>query len=235
MSIEEDSLRLTHIVVAAGSGSRFGSQLPKQFCELAGRPVVMRAIDALRGVTPGAQMVLVISQDMEELWHDLCVRHEFDSPVTVYGGKSRWESVRNGLAAVERETSVITVHDGARPLVSAPVVLAALEAVTSGADGAVPVIPMTDSLRHVDSDDRIHGRAVDRSEYVGVQTPQVFNRERLERAYSLPYSPAFTDDASVMEAAGYTDLRLTPGSPYNIKITNPCDLALAEVLLHFHD
>lgn len=224
-------MKVTHIVVAGGSGSRFGSQLPKQYCELEGVPVVMRAIDSLRRATPGAEIVLVISVDMEPLWRRLCERHGFVSPLIAYGGTTRWESVRNGLAAVSPDTTVVSVHDGARPLVSGAIVHEALETVRQGAHGAVPAVPVTDSLRHLCAGDTSHGKAVARSEYVAVQTPQVFDRALLDRAYAMPWREEFTDDASVMEAAGYSDLRLTAGSPYNIKITNPLDLAIAGMLL----
>lgn len=223
--------RLSHIVVAAGTGSRFGSVLPKQFCDLGGIPVVMHAINALRRATPEAEVLLVISQEMEATWRRLCDKHRFQSPAIIYGGSTRWESVRNGLAAVGSDVTAVSIHDGARPLISADVLHRALDALDAGAHGAVPVVPVTDSLRHLVSDDPAHGTAVDRSLYVAVQTPQIFNRKLLDHAYAMPYRSGFTDDASVMEAAGYTDLRLTEGSSYNIKITNPFDLVVAEALM----
>jgi len=224
----------THIVVAAGSGSRFGSGLPKQFCLLDGRPVVMHAIDALRRATPGAPVVLVISGPMLGMWRELCERHGFESPAVAFGGASRWESVRNGLALVSSDCTIVAIHDGARPLVTPEVVRAVVDEVAAGAQGAVPAVPVTDSLRRLECDAPSHGRAVDRSEYVAVQTPQAFRRDLLDLAYSRPFQSRFTDDASVMEAAGFTDLRLTPGSPVNIKITNPDDLAVAEIILSRH-
>ena len=222
--------RVAHIVVAAGSGSRFGSDVPKQYCLLSGRPVVMHAIDALRRAVPGSDVVLVISREMESFWHELCREHGFASPAIAYGGATRWHSVKNGLAMLPPDCSVVTVHDGARPLVPAEVVRAAVEAVDSGADGAVPAVAVTDSLRHIAPGSDGPGRAVTRSEYVAVQTPQAFRRSLLEQAYAAEFRPEFTDDASVMESAGFGDLRITPGSPVTIKITNPDDLAVAELL-----
>lgn len=223
--------RICHIIVAGGSGTRFGSQLPKQLCDLDGRPVLMRAVESLLSATPGADAVIAMHPEYMELWYDLCRRHQFESPSLVAGGASRWESVRNALAAVPHDCDVITVHDGARPVVPAGVILSVVEAVENGAPGAVPVTPVTESLRMLDVADG-KSVAVDRSLYRAVQTPQGFRADLLRRAYGLPYSPMFTDDASVMEAAGFCPLALTEGSHLNIKITHPADLAVAALYLN---
>lgn len=222
--------RICHIIVAGGSGTRFGAQLPKQLCELAGRPVLMRAVESLLTTTPGADAVIAMHPAYMELWRELCIRHCFDSPAVVAGGASRWESVRNALAAVPDDCDVITVHDGARPLVPAGVTRSVVEAVENGAPGAVPVTPVTESLRMLQSAAGV-SVAVDRSLYRAVQTPQCFRAELLRRAYGLPYSPSFTDDASVMEAAGFGPLAMTEGSQLNIKITHPADLEVAALYL----
>ncbi|MCM1111492.1 MAG: 2-C-methyl-D-erythritol 4-phosphate cytidylyltransferase [Clostridium sp.] len=217
------------VVVAAGTGSRFGSELPKQFCPMAGRPVLMHTIEALRRALPDGEMLLVVSREKELFWLDLCEMYGFDSPRIVYGGATRWESVRNAvmaLSAVPPQT-IVAVHDGARPLLPAEVVREAVEAVGAGAAGAIPAVAVTDSLR-VDTPSGAT-EAVDRSLYHSVQTPQVFRLETLRRAYSAPFSGSFTDDASVVEAAG-EKVVLTPGSWRNIKITNPADIAVAETI-----
>lgn len=222
-------VKVCHIVVAAGSGSRFGSSLPKQFCEFAdGRPVLMTTIDRLAATATG-EIVLVLSEGMVPLWREMCVEHGFTSPRVVNGGATRWESVRNALGTVGDDVDVVTVHDGARPLVSREVVANVLGPMTDdeSIDGTIPVVDVTDSLR--EDCDGGH-RAVDRSRYRAVQTPQAFRADRLRTAYRLPYETTFTDDASVMEAAGFKRLKLVGGSSRNIKITRPEDLEIARVL-----
>lgn len=213
------------VIVAAGSGSRFGSDIPKQFVPLCGRPVVFYPIEAFRTAMPDAEITLVISPSMEELWRDLCAKHGFTSPRIVYGGATRWESVRNALGAYPGHDTVY-IHDGARPLVTPDLIKRLGAALSDGrADGALPTVALTDSIRLLH--DGKPSTAVDRSRYKAIQTPQVFDGHKLEQAYRLPYSPAFTDDASVMEAAGHDNIILVEGDSRNIKITHGVDIALA--------
>lgn len=217
------------IIVAAGSGSRFGGDIPKQFVPLCGRPVVFYPVEAFRKALPDAEITLVISPSMEELWQSLCARHGFTSPRTVYGGATRWESVRNALAAVSAHDTVY-IHDGARPLVTPMLIERLGAAISDGrADGALPAVALTDSIRRLGREGA--SAAVDRAGYRAIQTPQVFDGHRLEQAYRLPYNPAFTDDASVMEAAGFDNIALVDGDSRNIKITHGGDLALAAFYL----
>lgn len=214
------------IIVAAGTGSRFGSTMPKQFCDLKGRPVVMHTIDRLKQVLPGgSEIILVISRPMIELWEKLCEDHYFRSPAIAFGGETRWASVRNALSLLpnDAEGSIVMVHDAARPLVGKKVIDNLIEAINNGADGAVPAIAVTDSLRRIN--DGGNTEAVDRSGFRAIQTPQAFRLATLKKAYSLPYSPLMTDDASVVEAAGMTDIRLVEGNPRTLKITHPADMA----------
>lgn len=223
---------IAHIIVAAGSGSRFGATLPKQYCELAGRPVVMTTIERFRRATPDALIILVINPAHEELWHDLCSRHDFTSPVTVYGGATRWESVKNAISQINasaQRPDIITVHDGARPCIDTDLITRVTDAIAQGHSCAIPVTPVVESLRLISSDGQ--SQPVDRSRYRAVQTPQAFNARLLTEAYRLPYSTDFTDDASVMAAAGYNDTVLVDGDPRNIKITHPDDLAIASIYL----
>ncbi|MCM1518045.1 MAG: 2-C-methyl-D-erythritol 4-phosphate cytidylyltransferase [Pseudoflavonifractor sp.] len=218
------------IIVAAGTGSRFGADKPKQYCDLAGRPVLMHTIDAMRGALPEAQIAVVISEAMESLWLELCDRHGFDSPMTVYGGATRWESVGNALRALGITTEtpgIVAVHDGARPLAPRDMTLRVINAVP-GHDGAIPAVRVTDSLRVVLSDGG--SKAVDRALYRAVQTPQGFKAGALAGAYALPYREEFTDDASVMTAAGLTDIVMVEGDERNIKITHPDDIRIAEIM-----
>jgi 2-C-methyl-D-erythritol 4-phosphate cytidylyltransferase len=220
------------IIVAAGSGSRFGSDTPKQFCLLNGQPVVMHAINNLKQAFPSSEIILVISPAEAKRWDELCARYDFVTPRIAFGGATRWESVKNGLAEIPHDAnpnSVVLIHDGARPLIDT----ATAKRVAGAAfntDGAIPTIDVSDSLRKL-GDDGVSSEAVDRSQYQAVQTPQGFSLWRLRQAYSLPYQKTFTDDASVMAEAGFDNIFLVKGNPDNIKITNPRDIAIAEAIL----
>lgn len=219
------------IIVAGGSGSRFGADVPKQYCLLEGRPVLMHTIEAMRDALPEADITLVISRDMQDYWLSLCNRHAFESPRIVYGGSSRSKSVSNALDSIDPATpdDVVLIHDGARPLVDRTTVTNVLETLLNEKpDGVIPVIPVTDSIRVITDS---NSEPVDRSLYRAVQTPQGFFLNEIKRAYELPESPAWTDDASVMASAGKTDIRLSVGSPENIKITNPIDIDLAAAVM----
>lgn len=219
----------THIIIlAAGSGSRFGAPLPKQFCDLGGRPVLMYTIDNMRIAAPGATLTLVLSADMIPLWESLCSRHDFQSPPIAAGGRSRFESTLNALRQTANDCRIIMVHDGARPFPTPGMLADLRQALDSpGCQGAIPAVAVTDSLRQVEPDGRSH--AVDRAAFRAVQTPQAFPAALLRKAFeTCDTAPRLlTDDASVMEAAGFNRFTLTPGDPDNIKITNPGDLAIA--------
>lgn len=229
------------VIVAAGKGSRFGSQMPKQFLNLEGRPVLAHTIDAFRRALPQSRIIVVLSAEMRSYWAEEAERYGVSQHETVIGGATRWESVKNALVCIHDADAdaLVLVHDGARPLVDRATILAAAEGARK-ADGAIPAIAVSDSLREISSatdSDRafITSRSVDRARYRAMQTPQAFALARLLEAYRRPWSPTFTDDASVMEAAGFTNLALTPGSPENIKITNPQDLAVATAILRMRN
>ncbi|MBD5188113.1 MAG: 2-C-methyl-D-erythritol 4-phosphate cytidylyltransferase [Bacteroides sp.] len=205
------------IIAAGGVGSRFGAAVPKQFCELEGQTVLSHAIECFRRALPEAVVAVVI----DPAWQALLP----EGVIAARPGATRWESVANALEATgEVEADVILVHDGARPLTTRPVIDAVISALADH-QGAIPVVDVTDSLRRAD------GSPANRAEFRAVQTPQGFRADLLRRAYQLPYSPEFTDDASVMTAAGFGNIALTPGDPTNIKITNPLDLEIARVIL----
>lgn len=216
---------MTVIVVAAGSGTRYGADLPKQFCLLDGRPVLMHTIDAMKAAIPDAAVTVVVSPAMADVWRELCRVHGYPLYPIVAGGATRWESVRNAVRANAPygPGDIILVQDGARPLTSAEAVRRVLDAATARGT-AIPCVPVTDSLREVDADGGSH--AVSRSAYRAVQTPQGFEATMLAEAYGRPYSPTFTDDASVVEAAGHP-VTITEGDVCNIKITNPGDMEIA--------
>jgi 2-C-methyl-D-erythritol 4-phosphate cytidylyltransferase len=223
-------LKIHTIIVAAGSGSRFGANMPKQYCNLNGRPVLMHTIDAIRSATDNADITLVLSHDMRSFWSELCEQHNFASPTVVDGGATRWHSVKNAVSAIsDNGADIIMVHDGARPIVDVDM-MQRLIAATTECGAAIPAIAVTDSLRQVAEPQANIGKAVDRSLYRAVQTPQAFKADLLIAAYNLPYTTMFTDDASVVEAAGNTVV-MVEGSPKNIKITNPGDIDIAALLL----
>ena len=198
------------VVVAAGSGARFGER--KQYRPLLGRPVVAWAVAAAAAHCDGT--VLVVPADQVEEAHA-------GADVVVAGGATRSASVRAGLAAVPDDADVVVVHDGARPVPVPAVWKGVLAAVAAGADAAVPVVPVTDTLREVG------GSTVDRSRFVAVQTPQAFRATALRAAHDTEGDA--TDDAGLVEAAGGR-VEVVDGDPANVKITTPVDLALAELL-----
>lgn len=222
------------LIVAGGKGLRMGGDLPKQFIPFEGKPVLMHTLEAFRRWDASARLVVVLPASDQAYWEMLC--REIGSPAPhrlATGGETRFDSVRSGLTVVEEETReapeneeiLVGVHDGVRPFVPAEVVEACFqEAARSGA--AVPVVPMIDSLREGDAE---RSRPVDRNRYFAVQTPQVFSLALLREAYRQPFSPQFTDDASVVEARG-AKVKMVAGSRENIKLTTPFDLLLAEAM-----
>ena len=217
----------TILIVAGGRGTRMGGPQPKQFLELAGRPVLMHTLEAFDRWDASARFIVVLPEDQIDTWKRLCEAHVFGRiHRVVAGGETRFHSVRNGLDAVASD-GLIAVHDGVRPLV-APSVIAACFAAAADGGAAVPVVPVVESVREVDADGG--SRPVDRTRLRVVQTPQVFRADVLRAAYRLPYDPRFTDDASVVEASGVA-VRLVPGNRENIKLTTPMDLLLAEQLM----
>lgn len=226
--------RAIHIViVAAGTGNRFGSDLPKQFCDLCGKPVLAHVIETFSRAVPDATVTLVLSAQGSVWWRDWCADKSIASPDIVIGGSTRSESVYNALkhiiAGGTGPSDMVLIHDGARPLLTSEVIHRVVEA-TSQTGAAIPVTPVVDSLRHIEGDS---SRPVDRSALRAVQTPQGFNLEALYNAYCQALNDGhadFTDDASLIQAFGH-EVVMVDGSPYNIKITNPADIVVARALL----
>lgn len=215
------------VIVAGGSGRRMGTALPKQFLLLAGAPVLARTINAMARALPGAERVVVLPAEHIGFWEAYARRFDVAQHRTVAGGAERFDSVCRGLDALSERCTLIGVHDGVRPLASPKLVLRTAEAaLQKGA--AIPVVRPVDSLRAVAPDGGSH--PVDRTAIRCVQTPQFFRADLLRDAYRQPRSAAFTDDASVVEAAGHT-VALVDGEASNLKITSPDDLTLAEALV----
>ena len=214
------------VIVAGGSGSRMGTEIPKQFLELYGKPVLMHTLQVFYDYDPQSRLILVLPENQQHYWIELCQKHTFNLPLRVVsGGETRFHSVQNGLELVDEE-GIVFIHDGVRPLVSRDTLQKCYDtALFSG--NAIPVLPVTESLRKKDRNSTI---SVDRSLFYSVQTPQTFRSEQILKAYNQPFDPAFTDDASVAENAGFS-IHLVGGNPENIKITQPTDLIIAESLL----
>lgn len=222
------------LIVAGGRGLRMGGDLPKQFIPIEGKPVLMHTLEAFHRWDESAALILVLPADHQPYWQMLC--RELGCQVAhrvVTGGETRFHSVRNGLQFLSDEIgnaskgqAWVGVHDGVRPFVSAQVIEACFaEAARGGA--AIPVVPLVDSLREMDA---AGSHPVDRSRYMAVQTPQVFDYALLMQAYNQPYTSCFTDDASVVESIGHS-VATVPGNPDNIKLTTPFDLLIAGVML----
>lgn len=209
------------VIVAGGKGLRMGADIPKQFLCVGGRPILIRTLERFREYDAGLQIVLVLPHEQQAYWADLCRQYGFSIDYTLAdSGPTRFHSVLNGLQKVAPDATLIAVHDGVRPYVSTEVIGRCFdEAARSGA--VVPVVDVVETLRHLDSDGTSH--TVPRSEYVRVQTPQVFEAQLLRRAYAQPFSERFTDDASVVESTGHA-VALVAGNVENIKITTPNDL-----------
>lgn len=238
------------IIVAAGSGLRMGSALPKQFLSIDGEPIVMRT---LRRMSEGVErlladwshngdnalgdplnvnnivhkLALILPKEHIELWNELCRESDFRLPhIVIEGGNTRFESVKRGLTA-DPTADIILVHDGVRPFADDAVIGEVIrQAQAYGA--AIPVTPVVDSMRRLTGEGSV---AVSRDEYRSVQTPQGFKGDILRQAYNVDYDPRFTDDASVVEALNSVHIRLTQGSSSNIKITTPTDIIIAESMV----
>ena len=203
------------IVVAAGSGTRFGRA--KQYERLGDRRVLDWALEAARAVSEG--VVLVVPPDS-------AARREPGVDAVVPGGATRSESVRAGLAAVPGEADVVVVHDAARPLAAIALFEAVVAAVAAGADAAIPAIPVSNTVKRVEGERVVS--TVERADLVEVQTPQCFAASALRAAHAGEAEA--TDDAALIEAAGGSVV-VVPGDPANLKLTHPHDLVVARALL----
>lgn len=217
------------IIVAGGKGLRMGGDLPKQFLPLGGKPILMHTLERFYEWNPSAECILVLPEEHQEYWNNLCREHHCHIPHRIAnGGTTRFESVRNGLALVEGP-ALVGVHDGVRPFVSVDVISECFEQATRYV-AVIPVLPVTDSLRGQDATGAFH--PVDREKYCLVQTPQVFHSELLREAYGQDLPPeAFTDDASVVEKLDLVEIHQVEGNRENIKITTPFDLLVAKAML----
>lgn len=221
------------IVMAAGSGTRMGAQLPKQFIELEGKAILQRTIGTFLEASPGITVVTVLPEAHMDYWKNYCLKHNFVCPqILVKGGITRFHSVRNALEKVP-EGALVAVHDGVRPLVSPALVRDMFDRAES-VPALIPVVPCVDTMKVLENKDgelvTISGAKADRSHLYAAQTPQIFHSEVLKDAYRQAYDVDFTDDASVAAKNG-TSLSYTMGERLNIKITTKEDLMLAEAVM----
>ncbi|SJZ41788.1 2-C-methyl-D-erythritol 4-phosphate cytidylyltransferase [Chitinophaga eiseniae] len=216
----------TAIIVAGGSGTRMQSAIPKQFMDLAGKPVLYHTITAFTTAYQDMEIVLVLPEQHISYANNLLQAFDNIPAITlVKGGETRFHSVKNGLQHIKGD-AVVFVHDGVRPLVSPALVRTCYEAALSHGS-AVPVIDMKDSIREVNGE---NNRAVDRGRFRIVQTPQTFVSSLLLPAFEQPYDPLFTDEATVVEHFGHF-IHLVEGEEANLKITKPLDLLMAKAFL----
>lgn len=232
------------IIVAGGKGLRMGSDIPKQFLPIGGKPVLMRTIERFREYAEDLQIILVLPEAQQDYWRQLCEQYHFEVKyLLANGGETRFHSVQNGLALIPDDAQgVVGVHDGVRPFPSIEVIRNCYETARS-AKAVIPVIPVVETVRKIIADSpsnlnnpsipsnlkSIDSLTVPRNEYRLVQTPQTFDIQLLKAANRQPYNDGFTDDASVVESYGH-QITLVEGNRENIKITTPYDIVVAEAL-----
>lgn len=217
------------IIVAGGHGTRMGSDIPKQFLKIDGKPILMRTLERFHDYDPEIHLIVVLPKEQQEYWHKLCEEYHFTIPHEIAdGGETRFESSKNGLALIPDDAEgLVGFHDGVRPFVSHDTIRRCIE-MAEEEYTAIPVVPVTSTLRHIDP--RGGGFNVDRSLYREVQTPQVFDITLARQAFNQPDRSQFTDDSSVIESLG-CKVSIVEGNRENIKITTPFDLTIAEAII----
>lgn len=224
-------MRAAVIIPAGGSGSRMGIATPKQFCDLAGVPILVRTVRAFENIPGVVAIILAVPAEFLAHARELCNRHHLNKVTSVVvGGKTRQDSVKAGLDALPQDIDLVAVHDAARPLVSPRLINACLE--TAAKNGAaLAAIPAKDTIKRADAAKTVI-ETVDRNALWLAQTPQAARPELLSRAFEKAKQDGFigTDEASLLEHSGIT-VSIVEGEETNIKITRPDDLKLALALL----
>ena len=221
------------IVMAAGSGTRMGADVPKQFIELGGKAILRMTIETFLQACPDVSVITVLPEAHMAYWKEYCLKNNFTCPqILVKGGITRFHSVRNALEKVP-EGALVAIHDGVRPLISQDLVRSMFDK-ADYVPALIPVVPCVDTMKVLEKQGdelvSIPGVTVDRSTLFGVQTPQIFHSEIIKAAYTQAYDTAFTDDASVLEKYGKNPSYVA-GERFNIKITTQDDLLLARAIL----
>lgn len=219
-------MELYALIVAGGSGKRMGAEIPKQFLELDGRPVLMHTIERFKSFNDAIEIITVLPENQLRYWCELQEKYSFKVPQTlVKGGSSRFYSVKNGLLFVN-VPGLVAIHDGVRPFVSTDTIRRCFETAEK-LGNAIPSISPVESLRMLTDKGNIY---LNRLHVKQIQTPQVFDAQLIKQAYLQEYRPIFTDDATVLESTG-EKINLIDGNRENIKITNPEDLIYSTALL----
>lgn len=214
------------LITAGGTGSRMQSDIPKQFLELKGKPVLLRTFEAFLSYAPDIYFILVLPEAYHEQWDQICKKYSFHTQCKLaVSGPTRFHSVKNGLKYVP-DNVLLAIHDGVRPLVSRETI-SGVYTFAMKFGNAIPVVKINESVRITE---HAHSSPLHRERIRVVQTPQCFRSEIIKKAYNQSFRDIFTDDASVLESEGER-LYLVEGNPENIKITTPYDLRLAEALL----
>jgi 2-C-methyl-D-erythritol 4-phosphate cytidylyltransferase len=214
------------IIVAAGKGTRINSTTPKQFLELCGKPILLHTVEAFINYNNSINIILVLPDGDIDIWNGIAKKYNLTKPITITkGGDTRFQSVRNGLDVISGN-GFVAIHDGVRPLVSNDIISNSFKLAEEN-QAAVAAVPLKDSIRITEKNS---SKAIDRSQFRLIQTPQTFDVQLIKKAYALKEDQSLTDDASVAERGGYK-VSLFEGSYENIKITTPEDLIVAEALL----
>lgn len=217
----------TAIVLASGDGTRFGDK-PKQFAMFLDKPLLLHSIDVFLSDENCGKIILALSEKLLPIWKDIVAKNSKYSVVHItIGGDTRFMSVKNSIA-LDINTEYVAVHDAARPIITKSWLKDVFTHAVKN-KSAVPVVDLVYSIRAVKNNT---SEAVNRSDYKIVQTPQFFQTSVLKKAYQQPYTEKFTDDASVVESAGYS-VSLCEGLNRNIKITYPYDIEIAEAISNY--
>jgi 2-C-methyl-D-erythritol 4-phosphate cytidylyltransferase len=211
------------IIVAGGSGSRMNSDIPKQFIEVGGFPILMHTLKRFKEADAEIELILVLPESQFEFWNELCLKYPTVPHQLVKGGKTRYQSGLNGLQVIVNE-GIVAIHDGVRPFVSVDIINESFK-IAAEKGTAVVSVPSKDSVR-------VNGQAIDRSTVRLIQTPQTFQIALIKKAFETEELSTFTDDASVAEHAGFT-INLIEGNYENIKITTPEDLLWAKIIIGY--
>ena len=221
--------RVAAIIVAAGKGTRMGTELPKQYMTLAGKTILETTLYKFEKSNEIDEIILVVNkEDLEYVKSEIAAPYEKVACV-ISGGTSRTESVFEGIKAVRNDCGILLIHDGVRPFVSYNLISTCVE----NADvykACIPAVDVVDTIKEVSKDGFVQ-KTLDRTKLKFVQTPQAFDFDTIRECYynAVTEDITFTDDASIVEYYGY-NVKIIEGLPRNIKITTPLDLRVAEIL-----
>lgn len=216
------------IIVAGGIGTRMKSDRPKQFMDLGGVPIIIRTIRCFLNYNPAIHIIISVHKNYKAHLEGLIEKFDLKSAdiQIIFGGETRFVSVKNGLSLIESEEAIVGIHDAARPFVSLQTITNCYDMALSKGN-AVPCISVNESMRKISNN---INNSVNRNEYKIIQTPQCFHAAKIKKAFEQDYSHAFTDDATVLESTG-EKIVLVEGNEENIKITSPHDLLIANAML----